>query len=126
MSQVTDPEPDALAAAEFIVMNRVTRVDAPGFSKIVSLFMIIATPAAATARPMRKIAIRKNSETTTRNNGTKIKIARTTTPTISTGSVIILEPRNECLAVCRPRVQDAPARAERAIAKRNRRDLDSG
>src|SRR6266403_5098348 len=50
MSQVTEPEPDALAAAEFMLINRFTRVVAPGFSKIVSLFMIIAIPAPATAK----------------------------------------------------------------------------
>ncbi len=72
-------------------MNRLTRVLIPGFSKIVSLFMIIATPAAATARPTKKIARRISSEKIARTDRTKIKIASTTTPATITGSVIIFE-----------------------------------
>jgi len=41
-------------------------------SKIVSLFMIIATPAAATARPTKKIARRISSEKIARTDRTKI------------------------------------------------------
>src|SRR5260221_8279520 len=47
--QVTLPWPSLLAAAEFTVRNRIMRCFAPGFSKGVSLFIMIATPAIAAA-----------------------------------------------------------------------------
>ena len=79
ISVFTEPEPVWLAAAEFIVMNLSTRCPMPGLSKIVSLFMIIVTPAATIPTATKKIARRKMSPSNRRRIGTKIIAARMAT-----------------------------------------------
>ena len=88
-SQVTALEPVVLVAAEFIVRNRSTRCPNPGLSKIVSLFRIIVTPAAAIPTAIRKITRRIISPSKRRRIGTKMNKPRTTTAATSTGVVII-------------------------------------
>src|SRR6202451_4635225 len=89
-TQVTEPEPVWLAAAEFIVRNRITRWPMPGLSKIVSLFRIIVIPAATIPTATKKTARRIIKPSKRRKIGMKIITARTTTAMTISGVVKII------------------------------------
>jgi len=90
MTQTTELDPVVLEAAEFIVRNLSTRCPKPGRSKIVSLFRIIVTPAAAIPTATKKTARRIISPSSRRRIGMKIIAAMTTTAIMISGGVNIM------------------------------------